>query len=625
MLNLQFRKIILHCFGSYAHAELDLQNRGFCLVSGKNEYVADNAASNGSGKSFIWSGICYALTGETIGGITKDLKNIHMSDEPEMYVEVYFTADGHEYVIKRGLSSSNVKSLSVTKDDNSINGKTFSETSAKLSEALPELTKDLIANTIIIGQGMPSKFSSFSPSGRKELLEKLTKSDYMIEDIKNRVATRLAEITSNLRTCEDSLLVNNTQLTAATNAITALNKQIAEAKKPNYADETAIIKAELESKKNNAAAYEQQLSANEKLLDQLSAELFKKTSDKASQVNQLLESYHGKSNELNTAYASTEAEYKAINKEIVKLESIKDTCPTCGRKLEGVEKPDTTALHQQATKLSEQMSSIKADLTVCADKYKAYNSEIEATFAADLGQLSTKVNDTKHCIAELKTKLTTLNSEISALGTKADKLEYEAANWDNWFNNLVKSVKPYEEEAVRLTSMIDLVKLDQAKMQEHLAVIKKIETLIKRDFRGYLLSNIISYLDKKAKDYSDIVYGTRDLSIYLDGNNLNISYGGRMMDNLSGGEKTRVDLILQLSIRDMLQSYLNFNSNILVLDEITDFLDKQSCKAIMNLISKELTTVESVFIISHHPDELELPIDSELYVVKDGNGISSIA
>jgi DNA repair exonuclease SbcCD ATPase subunit len=150
------------------------------------------------------------------------------------------------------------------------------------------------------------------------------------------------------------------------------------------------------------------------------------------------------------------------------------------------------------------------------------------------------------------------------------------------------------------------------------------ETLTKRDFRGYLLENIIKYIDKIAKDYCEVVFNTRDLNVYLDGNALDISYCGKMFDNLSGGEKQRVDLILQFAIRNMLNAYLNTSSNILVLDEITDFLDKQSCKAIMKLIEKELTTIESVFVVSHHAAELELPIDSEIKIVKNEDGISEI-
>ena len=138
------------------------------------------------------------------------------------------------------------------------------------------------------------------------------------------------------------------------------------------------------------------------------------------------------------------------------------------------------------------------------------------------------------------------------------------------------------------------------------------------------VSDIIKYLDKRAKDFAEIVFGHRDLNIYLDGNDLDISYNGKMFDNLSGGEKTRVDLITQFAIRDLLTTYLNASSNILVLDEVTDFLDKTSCDAVMNLIEKELKSVESVFIISHHADELNIPVDSELKVIKGVDGISTI-
>ena len=77
---LNFKKVILHNFGSYGHAEVDLENKGICLVSGRNNYKKDNALSNGSGKSFLWSGICYALTGETISGLKSNLKNINAEE-----------------------------------------------------------------------------------------------------------------------------------------------------------------------------------------------------------------------------------------------------------------------------------------------------------------------------------------------------------------------------------------------------------------------------------------------------------------------------------------------------------------------------------------------------------------
>jgi DNA repair exonuclease SbcCD ATPase subunit len=50
---LTFNKLILHNFGSYSHAEVDLKEKGFCMVSGRNYCKKDNAYSNGSGKSIL--------------------------------------------------------------------------------------------------------------------------------------------------------------------------------------------------------------------------------------------------------------------------------------------------------------------------------------------------------------------------------------------------------------------------------------------------------------------------------------------------------------------------------------------------------------------------------------------
>ena len=86
---LSFKKIILHNFGSYGHAEVNVENKGICLVSGRNNYKKDNALSNGSGKSFLWSGICFALTGETISGLKSNLKNINSAVfKPSLYIQL---------------------------------------------------------------------------------------------------------------------------------------------------------------------------------------------------------------------------------------------------------------------------------------------------------------------------------------------------------------------------------------------------------------------------------------------------------------------------------------------------------------------------------------------------------
>ena len=93
---LYFKSLELHNFGSYASAKFDLTNHGFCAVTGKNLCKKDNSTSNGSGKSTPWSAICYAITGETISGLTNNLKNINV-DENECWVKLDLLADNNSF------------------------------------------------------------------------------------------------------------------------------------------------------------------------------------------------------------------------------------------------------------------------------------------------------------------------------------------------------------------------------------------------------------------------------------------------------------------------------------------------------------------------------------------------
>ena len=109
----------------------------------------------------------------------------------------------------------------------------------------------------------------------------------------------------------------------------------------------------------------------------------------------------------------------------------------------------------------------------------------------------------------------------------------------------------------------------------------------------------------------------------LDGNNISISFNGREYENLSSGERQKVDIVVQFALRDMLCKFSNFSSNILVLDEIFDGLDSVGCERVIKLLSTKLNDVDNVYIVTHRSD-LEVPVDRELTVTKNEFGISTI-
>ena len=217
-----------------------------------------------------------------------------------------------------------------------------------------------------------------------------------------------------------------------------------------------------------------------------------------------------------------------------------------------------------------------------------------------------------------------MNTSITELYKQIQECENFIKVIDTKRETLQESIEEGQRVENELCTEIHKERLLGDDTEAHLSVINKFDTMLKRDFRGYLLSNVITYIDSRAKNYAKDVFDTQDISFKLEGNNILISFQGKDYENLSGGERQKVDLIVQFSIRDMLSEYMNFSSSILVLDEIFDNLDSTGCEKVINMISKRFNDINSIYVISHHAEELNIPVDNYLTVIKNSNGVSSV-
>ena len=372
------------------------------------------------------------------------------------------------------------------------------------------------------------------------------------------------------------------------------------------------------------AVFDVLIASTEPKLEALNQQLLDLTNEKAKISNEELAAYTQSHTTLESNKSLQEFNIKNVKKEITKLKAIVDHCPTCGQHIPGAHKPDTSVLERQLEQCQEYLEVAKLDIQKCEEQHREYLKQIEEAFKTDFDTLNKTIATEKAALQKARADLTLCISTLEVERTSYNKLVYDKQNWDGYVRRQQDEISRLESEIARLTNLISITSLAKDDYDQRISVVKKMDQLTKRDFRGYLLTNIISYIDQKAKKYCETVFGTRELTLEINGNALDITYCGKAFDGLSGGEKQRIDLILQLAIRDLLNSYLNLSANILVLDEITDFLDKKSCRAVMQLLEKELNTIESVFIISHHVSDLEIPVDSELRVIKNENGISEL-
>ena len=286
-MRVEFLNLHIHHFLSFDDSRIDLNNKGYCLIKGINKNPKDAARSNGAGKSTIANAISFALLGETLSGLKSNLSNIYFDDG--CYVELEFNIDGSHYKLLRSKDDStygtNLK-IYVNHEDKS--GKGIRESQALLDELLPDLTRELVGSVILLGQGLPDKFTSNSPSGRKEILEHLSKSDFMIQDLKNRVEERLTKLNSDDRIEDDALLsldtqkrVYNEQLTQEQGNLTTLEQQ------NNFDEEIKVRSIKLEEMQKTFTFNSNKLQelSNEKTT--LNDSILKETNLKNERLNKI--------------------------------------------------------------------------------------------------------------------------------------------------------------------------------------------------------------------------------------------------------------------------------------------------------------------------------------------------
>lgn len=618
---IKFKKIILNNFLSFGYSELDLTDGGYTLVSGINNNKDDLAKSNGSGKSSIWEAISWSLTGKTIREC-KDIVNIYANDGA--YVELEFSIDSDEYKVLRSKDHSKYKTnLKIFINGEDKSGKGIKDSEKLLVEYIPDLTSTLLGSVIILGQGLPQRFSNNTPAGRKDVLETLSKSDFMINDIKDKLTNRKTALSIELRAHEDNLLISNSKLSDIERAILGN-----EDKYENYSstDFNAVLQP----------FYDKQIkiAADLKELEVVLKERQQALSDYRSKYQELRNTQIEALSQISVARTSELSDYKVnltkleselttAKAELKKMQSIKDICPTCGQKLPNITKPDTTELEQSIATLNESIAEVKHNIDNIDDKYDELKVATTMKYSAELGDLELAGKEASTLVNELNNEIIELRNNES--NTKLTIAKYEEAR-----DNSVRLLAELEAEKIKLEQdkqeLVDkILYINNIKeeTQKRLEIVNKMYMIAIRDFRGFLLTNIIDFINNKSKEYCKDIFETDKIEFMLDGNYINIFYDNKQYENLSGGEKQKVDLIVQFSIRDMLCKFLNFSSNIIVLDEIFDNLDAVGCQRVLNVIAKKLSDIDSIYIVTHHSD-IDLPIDNEIIVIKNENGISEI-
>lgn len=621
-MHIIFNSIEMRNFMSIGNGYIDLNNQGYVLINGINNNPLDQAKSNGSGKSSAINAVVYALTGQTLSGI-KNVVNKYSNDGCK--VTLKFSLDNVNYQIDRYKDDSKLgTNLKFFVNGEDKSGKGIRDTEKIIAEYFPDLTDSFIGSVIILGQGLPQRFTNNTPAGRKEVLETLSKSDFMIQDIKDKLSNRKIDLNTQLRTVEDSILSDTAKKGVVESQLQKLNEDKASLIPVDFDADITRYTNDLSKLEEDKLSIDSEMSnLNEQLTKKLNeyheclSQVSGKLEAEKAFLDETLQPYY-------TKMSNLRVELNLKEQEVSKLESIIDICPTCGQKLPDVHKVDTTNVKKERDLLIE-------DLAFAEDAYGKVKQDIDAkmktlkaTLDSDSEKLRQDIEQFKEAVNNKSKQSGDYAREINNIKLQLDKIKLNKENYEKKSKTIDNDITAAENLRTEYEQKILYNNIEKDNIEKHIDVINKMLTLATRDFRGFLLSEVISYIDKKAKEYALDIFNNDNIAFTLDGNNISITYLDKEYESLSGGEKQKVDLIIQFSMRDMLTQFMNFSCNMIALDEVFDGLDSIGCQNVINMIAKRLSDIESVFIITHHASELDIPYDKQIFVIKDERGISEI-
>lgn len=569
---INFRSISIEGFNSIDRVNLEFNEQGVVLVRGINDYE-ENSKSNGSGKSSIFNALLWAIYGQTANGIANPT-NRYLNKGCSVRVD--FSIDNTEYSITRSIKhKKNGTGVKLEKSGEDISGRNKTDTDNIIKSDVISISKDIFLSTIFLSQGFNNRISVLTPSGRKERIEVLAGTDNQVDSFKNKVSSAKSLLTDSYNKTNNDISYRRGSIDRIESQITSIERKVEEAKKDVPDGDPVEL--------NN------EISVLEEENTTITNSMYK-LSDKK--------------NALSTQLSKSEADARSYKKSISdyksKLSRLSEdsVCPTCGQV---IDKDKKEALKKE---YSNAVSALADEYIKSADDSKVLESKVST--------LTDKIEEFRNRSIEISNQLLAKRSLLLELSKNRD-----ITDDINNLNNL-------KSEIHDLTKEIDDLSKELSETEKQISIANHCVQIITKSFRGYLLSNVIDFINVRTAEYSKVLFSNESdiVSLVVDGNKLDIYLGDSQYETLSGGEQRKVDIILVLAQRDMSLSIANVTSNILILDEVLDNLDEIATNSVLSLIGNVANTVESIFIISHN--NYDIAYDKIITIHKGQDRLSHI-
>ena len=526
--------------------------------------------ANGSGKSTMLDALSFALFGRAHRDINKP-QLVNSINQKKTEVTVEFSIGTTNYKIVRGIKPNKFE---IWKNGEMYNQESHARDYQKLLENnILKLNHKSFHQIVVLGSSNFIPFMQLPSHHRREVIEDLldigifTKMSHVLKD-------KLIKLRNEIGYNDTQIQLQREKITLQENHIKEL-QSIDESK-------TKEVEEEISELNSQAKALNEK---NDELRTQLVTEV------KEDDITEL----RNKQNELNKFEGQIQSKverYKAERKFFIDHA----TCPTCNQQIS--EKVKSEALSKtglELSKLEEGKEALRTELGKTEELFNTTQKELVRI--RNVGQ---EINENAGKVATLLSRVQTLQEK---LGKTNDTSEAEKS-----LTKLYELLNKHSKEHAEFTEMLSYSQAVEELLRDggiKAKVIKQYLPVINK-----LINQYLQVLDFFVLFNIDESFNETIRSRHRD----DFSYS-----SFSEGEKSRIDLALMFTWRQIARMKNSTNTNLLMLDETFDSsLDTDGVDNLLKILGT-LDEDTNTFIISHKTDVLDGKFENKLMFEKVNN------
>lgn len=570
---IELKHLELHNFLSHVDTVLNFEDySGLVLIEGVNQ--DGHYSSNGSGKSTMLEGIVYALTGNTLRGVgVNDVVNRNYKKNTR--VSLSFLKDGEPYEITRYRKDEvHGDDIVFMKGEENISKRVNKETQALIEDTLG-ISFKIFSSTVLLGEGLSSKFTQLSDPEKKSLIESTLNLTYDMNDLRGRAKSEL-----------DKMKIESANLEGQISVLEGYVDFDAESaqKEVQRLEEEWLKKAQLAELKNNAIGVTNQ-KINQ-LVDKMN--LVKSSIDKIDYLTRDM--------------VNLDNENARLVAELTNAEKCENPrCTVCHQELVSEDSKESfrTSYREKIDSISKRMMENKSQLdslpdrTVLAQSYDRFSLEV-----------------------------TSLRNEVNELTNQSRQVQDEAYQLKMQSNTLCASINSYNDANANISNLKEKLSSvsSQSEVYDYFYKLFSPTGIIVN-----ILEEAVSYINDRISAYSEVLLDKRYRIDFKKGKISLIDESGASYQSLSNGEKRRLDISIQFALHDYVTKYCGMKVDCCYIDEILDTLDDTGVDNIFEVLRLKLDYCElsGIYVITHN-DSLKSKFDHVITVSKNSNGDSTL-